>query len=82
MIEAIFLQLAWPIPTSTINTDNTYLLSSIVVQGSIQLGLHPPEHHREFTTLVVKLSPDEIKLSRKTWAASNIVAQKSVPNAY
>lgn len=78
MIEAILLQLAWPIPTATIANDNTYLLSSIAVQGCVQLGLHVPDDHQEFTTLLVKLSPEEIKLSRKTWVACNIVSQKSV----
>ncbi|KAJ9615859.1 hypothetical protein H2200_001936 [Cladophialophora chaetospira] len=77
MVEAILLQVAWPFPCPTIAADNSYLLISIAVQASIQLGLHLPEIHQEFSTLKLRLLPEEIKESAKTWAACNLVAQST-----
>ena len=77
-IEAILLQVCWPIPTPTIAADNTYLLSGIAVQASIQCGLHLPENHQEFSTLTLRLQPEEVRESARTWAACNIAAQRFV----
>ena len=78
VIQSLILLCAWPFPTSSSTTDPTYMLTGMIMQLSIQMGLHRPRNPEDFTKFRIKLTPQDITDRRRTWIASNIVAQRYV----
>ncbi|EXJ68009.1 uncharacterized protein A1O5_08624 [Cladophialophora psammophila CBS 110553] len=75
VIQSLVLLCTWPFPTSSSTTDPTYTLSGMIIQLSIQMGLHRPRSPLDFTKFRVNLSPHDVEDRRRTWIASNIVTQ-------
>ncbi|KIX95572.1 uncharacterized protein Z520_08692 [Fonsecaea multimorphosa CBS 102226] len=75
VIQSLVLLCTWPFPTSSSTTDPTYMLSGMIIQLSIQMGLHRPRSPLDFTKFRIKLSPREIEDRRRTWIAGNVVTQ-------
>ncbi|KIX92533.1 uncharacterized protein Z520_11709 [Fonsecaea multimorphosa CBS 102226] len=74
-IQALVLQITWPLPTSSPFTENIYILSGIAIQAAMQLGLHQPEIIQDFSRTKSVLSQQEIHERINVWAACNIAAQ-------
>ncbi|KIW32183.1 hypothetical protein, variant 1 [Cladophialophora immunda] len=75
VIQSLVLLCTWPFPTSSSTTDPTYMLSGMIIQLSIQMGLHRPRSPLDFTKFRVKLSPREIEERQRAWIAGNVVTQ-------
>ncbi len=54
------------------------MLSGIMMQIAMQIGLHRPSYAQDFTKFRVELREEELKDRVTTWAACNIVAQRCV----
>lgn len=74
-IQALVLQVTWPLPASSPFSENTYILSGITIQAAMQLGLHQPEIIQDFSRTKSVLSQNEIQERTNVWAACNIAAQ-------
>ncbi|KAL4880919.1 hypothetical protein BJY04DRAFT_190374 [Aspergillus karnatakaensis] len=74
VIKAICLLCTWPLPTTSQRADPTFVLSGLMMQISMQLGLHRPVRSEEFTTLYVGHG-EAVKDRLQTWFVCNIVAQ-------
>ncbi|KAL5342438.1 hypothetical protein BJX70DRAFT_410489 [Aspergillus crustosus] len=74
VIKAVCLLCTWPLPTTTQRADPTFVLSGLMMQISMQLGLHRPVRSEEFTTLYVGHG-EAVKDRLQTWFVCNIVAQ-------
>ncbi|KFY81223.1 hypothetical protein V500_11603 [Pseudogymnoascus sp. VKM F-4518 (FW-2643)] len=47
-VQAFIILCTWPLPSNRVWTDPSFLLSNIAVTSAIQIGLHRPEHPKEF----------------------------------
>lgn len=74
-IQALVLQITWPLPASTPFSENIYILSGIAIQAAMQLGLHQPEIIQDFSRTKSVLSQREIQERISVWVACNIAAQ-------
>jgi hypothetical protein len=54
------------------------MLSGLMMQVAMQLGLHRPVQPEEFTTFRMEVRGEELKDRLQTWVICNIVAQKYV----
>ncbi|KAJ9606709.1 hypothetical protein H2200_008717 [Cladophialophora chaetospira] len=75
VIQSLVLLCTWPFPTSSSSTDPSYMLSGMVVQVGLQMGLHRPKSPDDFTKFRLNLNPAAIADRGRTWIASNIVVQ-------
>ena len=66
----------WPLPISSTSTDPTLMISGLMLQVAMQIGLHRPSHAQDFSKFRVDLREEELKDRVKTWAACNVVAQR------
>jgi Fungal specific transcription factor domain len=76
VVKALCLLCTWPLPTTSQKTDQTFMLSGLMVQVAMQLGLHRPVQPEEFTTFRMEVQGEELKDRLQTWIICNIVAQK------
>lgn len=76
VVKALCLLCTWPLPTSSTSTDPTFMLSGMMMQVAIQIGLHRPSHAQDFSKFRVELRDSELKDRIRTWAVCNIVAQR------
>ncbi|CAD6593619.1 MAG: hypothetical protein ASARMPRED_007738 [Alectoria sarmentosa] len=54
----------------------TFMLSGLMMQVAMQIGLHRPSHAQDFTKFKVKLREEELRDRVRTWATCNAVAQR------
>ncbi|KAI9712983.1 MAG: hypothetical protein M1812_006731 [Candelaria pacifica] len=73
--KALCLLCTWPLPISSTSNDPTFLLSGLMMQMCMQIGLHRPSHAQDFSKFRVELREEEIRDRVKTWAACNITCQ-------
>lgn len=76
VVKALCLLCTWPLPTTSQRTDPTFMLSGLMMQVAMQLGLHRPVQAEEFTTFRMEVRGEELKDRLQTWVICNIVAQK------
>jgi transcriptional regulatory protein LEU3 len=75
MVEAIVLSSMWPLPTSSMWNDPSFMLISMAKSSVMQLGLHRPEHIQDFSRVEKKLDLAGVQDSVRIWAACYIAAQ-------
>ncbi|OJJ43418.1 hypothetical protein ASPZODRAFT_146133 [Penicilliopsis zonata CBS 506.65] len=75
VVKALCLLCTWPLPTTSQRTDATFMLSGLMMQIAMQLGLHRPVQAEEFTTFRMEVRGEEMKDRLQTWIICNIVAQ-------
>lgn len=75
VVKALCLLCTWPLPTTSQRTDATFMLSGLMMQIAMQLGLHRPVQPEEFTTFRMEIRGEELKDRLQTWIICNIVAQ-------
>ena len=76
VVKALCILCSWPLPFSSTSSDPTFMLSGLMMQISLQLGLHRPSHTQDFTKFRIELREEELKDRVRTWAACNTVAQR------
>ena len=76
VVKALCILCTWPLPISSTSADPTFMLSGLMMQISMQIGLHRPSHAQDFSKFQVELRDEELKDRVKTWAACNVVAQR------
>ena len=76
VVKALCILCTWPLPISSTSTDPTFMLSGVMMQVAMQIGLHRPSHAQDFTKFRVELRAEELRDRVKTWAACNVVAQR------
>lgn len=79
VVKALCVLCTWPLPISSTSTDPTFMLSGVMMQIAMQIGLHRPSHAQDFTKFKVELRDEELKDRVRTWASCNAVAQRLVP---
>lgn len=76
VVQALCLLCTWPLPTTSQKSDQTFMLSGLMMNLAMQLGLHRPVQPEEFTTFRMEVRGEELKDRLQTWFLCNIVAQK------
>ncbi|MCJ1293146.1 hypothetical protein MMC34_004699 [Xylographa carneopallida] len=76
VVKALCILCTWPLPISSTSADPTFMLSGLMMQISMQIGLHRPSHAQDFSKFQIELRDEELKDRVKTWAACNVVAQR------
>ncbi|KAL2866019.1 transcription factor domain-containing protein [Aspergillus lucknowensis] len=75
IVKGLCLLCTWPLPTTSQRTDATFMLCGLMMQISMQLGLHRPVQAEEFTTFRMEGQGEAVKDRLQTWVICNIVAQ-------
>ncbi|CAL5866522.1 uncharacterized protein PFLUO_LOCUS731 [Penicillium psychrofluorescens] len=75
VVKALCVLCTWPLPTTSQRTDATFMLSGLMMQIAMQLGLHRPVQAEEFTTFRMEVQGEALKDRLHTWVICNIVAQ-------
>ncbi|KAL1972290.1 hypothetical protein VTN31DRAFT_7509 [Thermomyces dupontii] len=75
VVKALCLLCTWPLPTTSQKSDQTFMLSGLMMQIAMQLGLHRPVQPEEFTTFKMEVRGEELKDRLHTWVICNLVAQ-------
>ncbi|KAI9823696.1 MAG: hypothetical protein M1826_007665 [Phylliscum demangeonii] len=81
VVQALCLLCSWPFPVASTSADPTFMLTGLMMNVAMQIGLHRPSYAQHFARFHVRLRDEDIKDRVKTWAACNIVAQ-SVGTGY
>lgn len=76
VVKALCVLCTWPLPVSSTSAEPTFMLSGVMMQVAMQIGLHRPSYAQDFTKFRVELREEELRDRVKTWAACNIVAQR------
>ena len=76
VVKALCIMCTWPMPISSTSSDPTFMLSGVMMNIAMQIGLHRPSHAQDFTKFKVELREEELKDRVRTWAACNAVAQR------
>ncbi|KAE8321339.1 hypothetical protein BDV39DRAFT_212551 [Aspergillus sergii] len=71
VVKALCLLCTWPLPTTSQRKDATFMLCGLMMQISMQLGLHRPVQAEEFTTFRIGHS-EAVKDRLQTWVVCNI----------
>ena len=74
--KSLCLLCTWPLPISSTSADPTLMISGLMMQIAMQIGLHRPSHAQDFSKFKVELREEELRDRVKTWAACNVVAQR------
>ncbi|GAB0132469.1 hypothetical protein EsDP_00000904 [Epichloe bromicola] len=75
VVKAMCLLCTWPLPTSTTTSDPTHILCGVMMKTATGIGLHRPNHIRDFSRVSVELNKEQLADRVTTWAVCNIVAQ-------
>ncbi|KAF7714889.1 Fungal Zn(2)-Cys(6) binuclear cluster domain-containing protein [Penicillium ucsense] len=75
VVKALCVLCTWPLPTTSQRTDATFMLSGLMMQIAMQLGMHRPVQAEEFTTFRIEAQGAALKDRLHTWVICNIVAQ-------
>ncbi|KAG6022692.1 hypothetical protein E4U41_002204 [Claviceps citrina] len=75
VVKALCLLCTWPLPTSTTTSDPTHILCGVMMKTATGIGLHRPNHIRDFSRVSVELNKEQLADRVTTWAVCNIVAQ-------
>lgn len=76
VVKALCLLCTWPLPVDSTSSDPTFMLSGLMMQIAMQIGLHRPSHTQDFTKFKVELMDEELRDRVRTWAAANATAQR------
>lgn len=75
-VQALTLLCTWPFPTSSSTADQTFVLTGIMLQLAVQMGLHRAFDVQDFVKVPVRLTVEEHENWVRTWNACNVVAQR------
>ena len=78
IVKALCILCTWPLPIDSSSSDPTFMLSGLMMQIAMQIGLHRPSHTQDFTKFKVELMDVELRDRVRTWAACNATAQRYI----
>ena len=76
VVKALCILCVWPLPISSTSADPTFMIAGLMMQISMQIGLHRPSHAQDFSKFKVELREEGMRDRVKTWAACNVIAQR------
>ncbi|KAL8713171.1 MAG: hypothetical protein Q9220_002692 [cf. Caloplaca sp. 1 TL-2023] len=76
VVKALCILCTWPLPVSSTSSDPTFMLSGLMMQIAMQIGLHRPSHAQDFVRFKIEFREEELKDRMKTWIACNVVSQR------
>lgn len=76
IVKALCILCTWPLPIDSTSSDPTFMLSGLMMQIAMQIGLHRPSHSQDFTKFKVELMNEELRDRVRTWASCNATAQR------
>jgi hypothetical protein len=76
VVQAVCILCTWPFPTNSSTTDPTFLLSGIMLQVGVQMGLHRATEAQDFSRNPLKLNAAELHEWERMWDVCQIVAQR------
>lgn len=78
VVRAIALLCTWPFPASISTSDPTFMLTGLMIQMGVQMGLNRPVDAQDFSKAPLELTDKELAEWTRTWEACMIVSQRSV----
>ncbi|KAL8843768.1 MAG: hypothetical protein Q9176_001730 [Flavoplaca citrina] len=76
VVKALCILCTWPLPVSSTSSDPTFMLSGLMMQIAMQIGLHRPSHAQDFARFKEDLREEELRDRVKTWVACNMISQR------
>ncbi|KAL8810342.1 MAG: hypothetical protein Q9200_002662 [Gallowayella weberi] len=76
VVKALCILCTWPLPVSSTSADPTFMLSGLMMQIAMQIGLHRPSHTQDFARAKEDLHEEQLRDRVKTWVACNMVSQR------
>ncbi|KAL8800372.1 MAG: hypothetical protein Q9182_005227 [Xanthomendoza sp. 2 TL-2023] len=76
VVKALCILCTWPLPVSSTSADPTFMLSGLMMQIAMQIGLHRPSHTQDFARAKEDLQEEQLRDRVKTWVACNMVSQR------
>ncbi|KAL8847685.1 MAG: hypothetical protein Q9221_007287 [Calogaya cf. arnoldii] len=76
VVKALCILCTWPLPVSSTSSDPTFMLSGLMMQIAMQIGLHRPSHAQDFARFKEDLRDEELRDRVKTWVACNMISQR------
>ncbi|KAF4819138.1 Regulatory protein LEU3 [Colletotrichum siamense] len=76
-VQAIALLCTWPFPTSSSTSDPTFMLTGLMIQMGVQMGLNRPVDAQDFSKAPLELTDTELAEWTRTWEACLIVSQSA-----
>lgn len=76
LVKALCLLCTWPFPTSSTSTDPTSMFCGVMMQISLQIGLHRPSHAQDFSKYLQEYQENDIRDRIQTWATVTLVSQR------
>ena len=76
VVKALCILCPSPLPIRSTSADPTFMLSGLMMQVAMQIGLHRPSHAQDFSKFKVELREEELRDRVRTWATCNAVAQR------
>ncbi|KAF5518549.1 Regulatory protein LEU3 [Colletotrichum aenigma] len=77
VVQAIALICTWPFPTSSSTSDPTFMLTGLMIQMGVQMGLNRPVDAQDFSKAPLELTEKELAEWTRTWEACMIVSQSA-----
>ncbi|KAL8845752.1 MAG: hypothetical protein Q9198_011356, partial [Flavoplaca austrocitrina] len=68
VVKALCILCTWPLPVSSTSSDPTFMLSGLMMQIAMQIGLHRPSHAQDFARFKEDLREEELRDRVKTVA--------------
>lgn len=81
-IQSLLMLCTWPFPKNTVSKDSSYTLSGLLIQLSMQIGLHLPVLTQDFIRVRVTLSEHDIRKRAELWAYCVLISQRYVRELY
>lgn len=75
-LKAMVLLCLWPMPTSSMSTDPSFVLASACKSSAMHVGVHKPHSAQDFTRIRTSPSREEVKDALTTWSACFIAAER------
>ncbi|KAL8681344.1 MAG: hypothetical protein Q9186_002553 [Xanthomendoza sp. 1 TL-2023] len=76
VVKALCILCTWPLPVSSTSADPTFMLSGLMMQVAMQIGLHRPSHTQDFARAKEDLQEEQLRDRVRTWVACNMVSQR------
>ena len=76
VVKALGILCVWPLPVRTTSQDQTFMLSGLMLQIAMQIGLHRPSPAQDFSRIRFEMREEELRDRTTTWAAWNVIAQR------
>ncbi|KAK1848616.1 zn 2cys6 transcriptional activator [Colletotrichum chrysophilum] len=77
VVQAIALLCTWPFPTSSSTSDPTFVLTGLMIQMGVQMGLNRPVDAQDFSKAPLELTDTELAEWTRTWEACMIISQSA-----